>query len=170
VPRTDPVDLSRDQAGDRGVAAAAVARSSSATASFAAELIRVAWDAGLVPPDRPQVFGYAESHRPRASACADLPEAHRWWGSQTSTLVGGVVEQAALLDGVAGGLADGGYAVRRYRSLRSTSRVLDAVHPADDAYLQLHVTEDGAATLAVKVGPCARRLQVDPGPPYEVER
>lgn len=124
-------------------------------------------DAGVA--DEAQVLDYRRTDRPRASACAELPEDQRWWGKQTATLPPGVVSQTDLLDRLGTALSDEGFTVRRYRSTGSETRILDAVHDAEQTTVQLFVTGDGGASLDVKVGPCAPALRAEPDAPYVAE-
>lgn len=116
--------------------------------------------------DEAQVLGYQRTERPRASACAGLPEEDRWWGKQTSTLPPGKISQAELLERLEASLTDEGFVVRRYKSTGSETRILDAVNADDAVTVQLYVTEGGQASLDVKAGPCAPALRAEPEAPY----
>lgn len=140
--------------------------SSDSNEALLAERITAVWRAAGVDPDDAQVLEYARSTRPRATACADLPEDQRWWGKQTSTLPPGKVAQGDLLVRLATALEQQGYQVRRYKSSGSETRILAAFNDGDDVYLQVYVTGGGGASLDVKAGPCATRMRTEPDPPY----
>lgn len=153
-----------------GALMTSAACSSDSNRTLVGDRITAVWEAAGVDPAGAQVLGYARTTRPRAAACADLPEDQRWWGKQTSTLPPGKVTQSALLERLGAGLEDQGYEVRRYKSSGSETRILDAVNDNDGVHVQLFVTGGGGASLDVKAGPCATRLRTEPEPPYLPER
>ncbi len=131
--------------------------------------IDAVWAAVGADPAAVQVLAYGRTERPGADACAGLPEDDRWWGAQRSRLPPGEVAQATLLDRLETALADDGFVVRRYKSTGSETRILDGVNEEEGVTVQLFVTDDGAASLDVKAGPCATALRTEPDPPYVPE-
>lgn len=128
------------------------------------------WAAAGAEPADATTLGYERFDRPRADACADLPEDDRWWGTRTARLRPGAVDQLDLLDRVGALLTDDGYQVARYRSTGSETRILKASSAEDQTAVELHVTADGGAALRVHAGPCGPRIGMRVDPPYEPER